>query len=64
MNICIYLILLFEDLGQLSVNLLCLLRELHITVMNQDEVLVFVTRGRRHLQAQHREGCHSGTKCF
>ncbi len=51
-----YLVLLFEDLGQLCVNLLCFLRDLHVAVMNQDEVVVFVTRGRRHLQAQHREG--------
>lgn len=51
-----YLVLLFEDVGQLCVNLLCFFWDLHFAVMNQDEVIVFVTRGRRHLQVQHREG--------
>lgn len=45
-----YLILLLEYLGQVRVNLLCFLRQLHVAVMNKDEVLVLVTRGRRHLQ--------------
>lgn len=45
-----YLILLLQYLDQVCVNLLCFLRQLHVAVMNQDEVLVLVTRGRRHLR--------------
>lgn len=40
-----YLILLLQYLDQVCVNLLCFLRQLHVAVMNQDEVLVLVTRG-------------------
>lgn len=43
------LMLLLEYLGQVRVNLLCFLGQLHVAVMDQDEVLVLVTRGRRHL---------------
>lgn len=50
-----YLVLLFEDIGQLCVNLLCFVWVLNVTVVNQDEVLVFITRGRRHLQVKHTE---------
>ena len=42
--------LFLEDLEELCVDLLCLLRELHITVVHEDEVLILVTRGRRHLE--------------
>lgn len=46
-----YLVLLFQDLGQLSVNFLGFLWDLQVAVVNQDEVFVFVTRRRWHLQA-------------
>lgn len=50
-----HLVLLCEDLHQLCVNLLCFVRHLHVAVMHQDEVLVFVAGGGRHLRPQHRQ---------
>lgn len=46
-----HLVLLSQDLHQLCVDLLCLVRYLHVAVMHQDEVLVFVAGGGRHLGA-------------
>lgn len=50
-----HLVLLSEDLHQLGVNLLCFVRHLHVAVMHQDEVLVLVAGGGRHLRPQHRQ---------
>lgn len=50
-----HLVLLREDLHQLCVNLLRFVRHLHVAVMHQDEVLVFVAGGGRHLRTQDRQ---------
>lgn len=47
-----HLVLLSENLRQLRVNLLRFVRHLYVAVMHQDEVLVLVAGGGRHLKPQ------------